>query len=155
MTTNIIFTCPACGSHELMSIQQAVHRTPITLMRTAGGEWSGIPSGSIQELHGCTLGYRCASCRYPDVPNHEDADGFYWQTLDAVSAAGVLSKLDDSSALLHGRFTICQPDGTTLRITHAAPHAGALSIAERAAIQKAHDAPAGSVLLSDSEMGLE
>lgn len=150
MTTNIIFTCPACGSHELMSIQQAVHRTPITLMRTAGGEWSGIPSGSIQELRGSTLGYRCASCRYPDIPNHDTNGGFHWQTLDHVAAAGVLSTPGDAP-LPSITATICQPDGTTRRITLTPPHPGTLTVPERSAILAAHHAPAGSVLLVEGE----
>lgn len=150
MTTNITFTCPVCGSHELMSIQQVVHRTPITLVRTAGGEWSAIPSGSIQELRGSTLGYRCASCRYPDIPNHDTNGGFHWQTLDHVAAAGVLSTPGDAP-LPNISATICQPDGITRRITLTPPHVGTLTIHERAAILAAHHAPAGSVLLMEGE----
>lgn len=150
MATNIIFTCPACGSHELMSIQQAVHRTPITLMREASGEWSSLPSGSIQELHGSTLGYRCARCRYPDVPNHDTQGGFHWQTLDHVAAAGVLST-PENEPLPARDATICQPDGTTRSITLTPPHPGSLTIPERAAILAAHHAPAGSVLLVAGE----
>ena len=148
MNTRIIFTCPACGSHELMRIQQAVHRTPITIMRADNGEWSSLPVGSIQELHGSTLGYRCAHCRYPDVPNHDTNDGFHWQTLDHVAAAGVLSSPGDVSQPTISA-TICQPDGTTRRITITPPHPGTLTVSERAAILAAHQAPAGSVLLAE------
>ena len=133
-----------------MRIQQAVHRTPITIMRADNGEWSSLPGGSIQELHGSTLGYRCANCRYPDVPNHDTNDGFHWQTLDHVAAAGVLSTPGDAP-LPARTATICQPDGTTRRITITPPHPGTLTIHERAAILAAHHAPAGSVLLAEGE----
>lgn len=148
MATNIIFTCPICGGHSLMQIQQAVHRTPISLARSADGEWSTAPTDRTQELRGRVLGYRCSQCRYPDVPNHEDADGFYWQTPEQILAAGVLSTpVGDLPAV----FTICQADGTTRRITHTPPHPGTLSIAERATILAAHHAPVGSVLLMQGE----
>ena len=98
---NIIFTCPVCGSHELLCIQQAVHRTPISIMRTDSGEWSSTPNGSIQELYGSTLGYRCAHCRYPDVPNHDTNSGLHWRTLDHVAAAGVLSSPVETSITPH------------------------------------------------------
>jgi hypothetical protein len=133
-----------------MRIQQAVHRTPITIMRADNGEWSSLPGGSIQELHGSTLGYRCANCRYPDVPNHDTNDGFHWQTLDHVAAAGVLSSPEDVSQPTI-TATICQPDGTTRRITLTPPHPGTLTIHERAVILAAHHAPAGSVLLAEGE----
>ena len=133
-----------------MRIQQAVHRTPITIMRADNGEWSSLPGGSIQELHGSTLGYRCANCRYPDVPNHDTNDGFHWQTLDHVAAAGVLSTPGDAP-LPAISATICQPDGTTRSITLTPPHPGILTVPERAAILAAHHAPAGSVLLVDGE----
>lgn len=146
MDTEVVFTCPSCGCHDLMSIQQVVHRTPIAIMRTDSGEWSGVPCGSIQELYGSTLGYRCASCRYPDVPNHDTNGGFYWQTLDHVASVGVLSTPGDAP-LPAITATICQPDGATRRITFTPPHPGILSVPERAAILAAHHAAAGSVLL--------
>ena len=138
-----------------MKIQQAVHRIPIRLGYSESGEWCAAPAGSVQELTGRVLGYRCAHCRYPDVPNHEDSDGFYWQSLDAVNAAGVLQTAGKHSASVPCGFTICQPDGTTRRIMHTASRSGDLTIEERAAILQAHGAPVGSVLLRDSELGLE
>ena len=151
MATKIIFTCPACGGHELMQIQQAVHRIPIDLQRTADGEWEALPVGSTQELKGRTLGYRCARCRYPDVPNHEDSDGFYWQTPEQIATSGALTGFAPQQAASISAFTICQPDGTTRCITLTPPHPGTLTVPERAAILAAHHAPAGSVLLMEGE----
>ena len=151
MATSIIFACPACGNHELMRIEQAVLRTPVALSSGTDTPWVALPSGPVQELKGRTLGYRCARCRYPDVPNHEDADGFYWQSLEQVAAAGVLSLPESEGAQPARVFMICQPDGITRRITHVPPHSGLLSITERAAILSAHGAPAGSVLLTAEE----
>ena len=148
MVTKIIFTCPVCGSHELMQIQQAVHRVRIDLARNKDGGWLSVSMGEGQEIKGHTLGFRCARCRYPDVPNHEDSDGFYWQTLDHVAAAGVLN---DFAAPLTVKCIICQPDGRIRYITQVPPHGGSLSVAERQAILTAHGAPRGSVLLLESE----
>ncbi len=151
MVTKIIFTCPVCGSHDLMQIQQAVHRVCIDLTRGKDGGWLPAAMGEVQELKGRTLGFRCAQCRYPDVPNHEDADGFYWQTLNQVAAAGVLQDSAASSAPVDMTCIICQPDGKTRRITQTLPHCGTLSVTERQTILDAHGAPAGSVLLVEGE----
>lgn len=151
MDTKIIFTCPVCGSHELMQIQQAVHRAPIGLTRRNDGEWLYESEGSVQELKGRTLGFRCGRCRYPDVPNHEDSDGFYWQTLNHVASAGVLRDASSPSAPVNVTCIICQPDGKTRRITQALPHCGTLTVSERQTILAAHGAPEGAVLLVEGE----
>ena len=90
MDTEVVFTCPSCGCHELMSIQLAVHRTPVSVRQTKNGGWAAAPCGNTQELLGSTLGYRCARCRYPDVPNHDDFNGFYWQRMEQIAAVGAL-----------------------------------------------------------------
>ena len=97
MAAKILFTCPVCGGHELMLIQRAVHRDLISLLKTEDGKWVIKRDGPGQELTGEVSGYRCSSCRYPDVPNHDDSEGFYWQTLEHVEAAGVLTQCGDAS----------------------------------------------------------
>ncbi len=151
MSTNIIFTCPACAGHELMQIQQAVHRIPVSLLLSENGDYVANPIGRVQELKGRILGYRCAHCRYPDGPNHEDADGFYWQSIGDITAAGALTSPDSPCILPPVSSIICQPDGSTRRISHSPSHPGPLSVAERAAILSAHHAPTGSVLLMHGE----
>ena len=110
MDTEVVFTCPSCGCHELMSIQQAVHRTPVSVRQTVNGGWITVPRGDTEELHGSTLGYRCARCRYPDVPNHDDFNGFYWQRMEQVAAVGALASfaLPQSSHIVS---IICRTDG--------------------------------------------
>lgn len=81
-----------------MQIQQAVHRDSINLWRTAGGKWEVKCEGQGQELAGEVSGYRCAQCRYPDVPNHDDSEGFYWKTLEHVDAAGTLTRCGKSQS---------------------------------------------------------
>ncbi len=107
MPTNIIFTCPVCAGHELQQIQQAVHRIPITLHRSKNGEYTATTIGSVQELKGRILGYRCAHCRYPDVPNHEDADGFYWQSIDDITAAGALTTQENTPCRAPQKSALC------------------------------------------------
>ena len=111
MDTEVVFTCPSCGCHELMSIQQAVHRTPVSIHQRENGGWSAVPHGNTQELHGSTLGYRCARCRYPDVPNHDDFNGFYWQRMEQIAAVGALA-CPDFPQPSHIASIICHPDGS-------------------------------------------
>lgn len=152
MATKIIFTCPVCGSHELMQIQQAVHRVHISLARGEGGMWQTNTVGEVQELTGRILGYRCAQCRYPDVPNHEDNDGFYWQTLQQIDEAKVLHAPLSPVTPEPITCIICQPDGCAQHIRLIPPHGGTLSLSERQEILTAHNAPSGSVLLVEDEL---
>lgn len=150
MSMKIVFTCPVCGCHDLMQIQQAVHRMPIEVTCSHEGEWSSEVVGAVQELKGRTLGYRCAHCRYPDVPNHEDAGGFYWQTLNQAADAGALRRLAERTPP-PAIFIICYPNGKTRQVTQIPPHSGLLSVEERQEILATHSAPFGSVLLMEGD----
>ncbi len=151
MDIEVVFTCPSCGCHELMIIQQVVHRTPVSLQQTENRGWTVVPRGNTQELHGSTLGYRCSRCRYPDVPNHDDFNGFYWQRPEQIAVVGAVS-FPVSSCIPHEDGIICHPDGTTRRIMLRREGNKQLTITERSRILAEYDAPEGSILLAEEEL---
>lgn len=146
----ISFTCPHCGGHQLHQIRQAIHRAEVKLTTTQSGQVQATPIGVVEELRGPILGYRCRSCRYPDIQNHEESGGFFWPTPESVHAAGCLIITDTHPE--PRRCMICHKDGKMepLLVESAAP---TLSATERHKLLARRNIK-GAVLLCESDPGI-
>lgn len=147
----ITFTCPNCGSHQLQQIRQTIQRTEVKVTTTSGGELKTSPIGVVEELRGPVLGYRCRSCRYPDIRNHEDKSGFYWQKPEDVHEAGCLVITDGVNT--PQRCMICYADGTVEPILYDGNGKATLTAEERSRILEARGAT-NAVLISEADPGI-
>lgn len=151
---NITFTCPNCGRHQLMRIEQAIHRCLLRFSADDKGSVSAQPLGRTDELHGEVLGYRCQHCRYPDNRNVNDGPDFLWTTLEDVQADGAL-ELSDQPPPEPRHCMICHPDGRLEPLVVETKRTGRLTQAQRRAILAARNAPQGCILLCEQDKGIK
>ena len=151
---NITFTCPNCGRHQLMRIEQAIHRCLLRFSADDKGSVSAQHLGRTDELHGEVLGYRCQHCRYPDNRNVNDGPDFLWTTLEDVQADGALELSDQPPPEPH-HCMICHPDGRLEPLVVETKRHGKLTQAQRRTILAARNAPQGCILLCEQDKGIK
>ncbi len=147
----ITFTCPHCGGHQLQQLRQAIHRTEVKITTALNGQLVDTPIGVVEELRGPVLGYRCRECRYPDIQNHDENGGFFWNTPDDVHAAGCLAISSEHHS--PHRCMICLKDGTMEPVVVKSSPSGTLSPKERNIILTRRGVREG-VLLCETDAGI-
>ena len=152
--TNVSFTCPNCGRHQLMRLEQAIHRNPLQLAADDQGNVYAEPAGRADELQGAVLGYRCMHCRYPDHQNTEEGPEFQWQTLDDVLSAGAV-ETGDQAPPEPRHCMVCHPDGRLEPLVVEIARAGRLTPAQRRAALAARNAPQGCILICEKDKGIK
>ena len=152
--SNVSFTCPNCGRHQLMRIEQAIHRC---MLRLAADDKRGVhaePLDRADELQGEVLGYRCMHCRYPDNRNTEEGPDFRWKTLEDVFCAGAV-ELSDQAPPEPKHCMVCHSDGRLEPLVVETARAGRLTPAQRLAVLTACNAPRGCILLCERDKGIK
>ena len=152
--TNVSFTCPNCGRHQLMRLEQAIHRSPLRLAVDDKDNVFCEPLGRADELQGEVLGYRCMHCRYPDHQNTDEGPEFQWATLDDVLGAGAVELGGREPAAPH-HCMVCHPDGRLEPLVVETARAGRLTPAQRRAVLAARNAPQGCILLCEKDKGIK
>lgn len=148
----ITFTCPHCHGHRLQQIKQAIHRAEVNVTTASDGRLTAKPMGVIEELNGPVLGYRCRDCRYPDIRNHEDNGGFYWQTIEDVHAAACITI--EEGVQHTQRCMICMADGKMEPILIGVNSEGPLSHKQRVKILEERNLK-NAVLICESDPGIQ
>ena len=150
---SIHFTCPQCGGHQLMLVEQALHRYVIqSLEISSEGRVTVAQKTLVDDLCGDPLGYRCADCRYPDAKNHESADNFSWLGLEDVQTSGAITT-KSSKGLNKQKCMICLPDGTMTPVLACTMHSQALTLEERQRVLSLSQITQG-VLICQSDKGI-
>ena len=147
----ITFTCPHCGGHKLQQIRQVIHRTEVNISAAPTGELIPAAIGVVEELRGPVLGYRCRNCRYPDINNHEESNGFFWTTPQSVHSAGALAIGQEPAA--PQRCMICHKDGRMEPLLVETGTTAPLSTSQRNKVLTRRGVR-GGVLLCESDPGI-
>ncbi len=81
-----IFTCPKCGSHELMRVDRSlVHSKERSVRRIDGKYLPGETESELVEIEPRGLaGLRCAACKFPDASKQS----FRWKSWADVAGNG-------------------------------------------------------------------
>ncbi len=84
---HILFTCPACGSHELMTIERTLqyHRARRIVRRF--GKYLPADSEIEEYVSQGMAGLQCAKCLYPDSRR----GSFRWKSWNDLEAASCLT----------------------------------------------------------------
>lgn len=154
MKNLIQFTCPQCGSHQLMLVERAMHRYVVRDLETNQlGEITASHKVMADDLHGDPLGFRCADCRYPDSNGNDPIERFKWQTLEDVQNDGAIIRPRLTDSVTH-HCLICLPDGQMIPIIVIVSHSGPLTEEERHTILSREQIERG-ILISQSDSGIQ
>ncbi len=154
MKHDIQFTCPKCGSHRLMLIEEAMHRSLVhELNLDAQGRLRIEERELTDDWKGAQLGFRCAECRHPDSPGAEGAESFLWPTLEDVCNSGAIYCPQKANAVVH-KCMICFPDGRMDPVQVEVHHSATLNERERRIVLEREQAP-GAILITLSDPGIK
>ncbi len=114
---HLIFTCPECGSHEIVRIDRCLAYNKERSVRLIDGKYMpGETESELIELAPRGLvGLRCARCSFPDA---DSKAAFAWKSWKDVASNGCLSPDPD-----HGKekvaCTVVSLDGRRYYRTYA------------------------------------
>ncbi len=153
MKPHIQFTCPKCGNHHLMLVEEAMHRSHIrSLQMDEHGRLSVSESTLTDDWSGATLGFRCAECRHPDSAGQGGMESFLWPTLEDVRNSGAIHCPEQPDAIVH-KCMICFPDGRMEPVQVEVHHTAALNERERRIVLEREQAH-GAILITLADPGI-
>ncbi len=109
---HILFTCPQCGSHELMSIERTLQYNRVRRIVHRFGKYLPADSEIDDYVSQGMAGFQCAGCMHPDSRR----SSFQWKSWKDVEAAGCLTP-DPDEGREKVACTVCSLDGRAYR-TH-------------------------------------
>ncbi len=84
---HILFTCPKCGSHELMTIERTLQYHRVRRIVQRFGKYLPADAEIDDYVSQGTAGLQCAKCLYPDSRQ----GSFRWKSWKDLEGAGCLS----------------------------------------------------------------